>query len=377
MRWGRSAAGSPRTWLLALVFVALIDTAITRTALLWAPAYYENDLGLHVVQLGQTFKVARRLFVSPSPAGEERIVILGDSRIWFGAPAAVLERELERQAPGRGIQVEQFAIFGARIGDFEALARHLGRLDPALVVLALDGIELLPFADGGYGNWPQRTFDTGWGDNPLAAGGWQARLDRWARTVSPLYRYRLFARAALVDRVAPQPPAADLPERFESTLAVQQVLHPRRAETIDAAYQAWRAQPALASYVTYLQSKFPQPLPIDRTVPPGTTIAPDSPALAGLGHLLSELRAVAPVLIVLLPENPILDQDVAGLYHEPGFSDVVAQRIAAVAAAHDVPVADGRRWLPAEAFFDFLHPFPDVSGLQRPLATEILHVLGS
>lgn len=377
MRWSRSAAGSPITWLLALAFVALIDTAITRTSLLWAPVYYENDLGLHLVQLGQTFKVARRLFASPPPPGTERVVILGDSRIWFGAQKAILERELERQAPGRAVEVEQFAIFGARIGDFEALARHLGRLDPALVVLALDGIELLPFADGGYGNWPQRTFDTGWGDNPLAAGGWQQRLDRWARTVSPLYRYRLFARAALVDRVAPKPPIPDLPERFDSTLAVQQFLHRQRAEVIDAAYGSWRARPTLANYVAYLQSKFPKPLPIDRTVPSGTTVAADSPALAGLGRLLDELRDVAPVLIVLLPENPILDQDAAGAYHEPGFSDLAAERIRAVAAARGVAVADGRRWLPAEAFFDFLHPFPDVSGLQRPLATEILHVLGS
>ncbi|MBX3025604.1 hypothetical protein KF840_11925 [bacterium] len=376
MGWRRAAAGSPITWLLALAFLGVIELALRSTDLLWRPTASENDLGLFVAQVAQSYQVARRLYgPPPAPAGE-RVVILGDSRIWFGAQAAYVERELRRQAPGRDVRVEQLAIFGARIGDLAALGRQLARLRPSLIVIAVDGIELLPYANGGYGQWPQRIFDTGAARGSLAPGGWQEQMDRWARTVSWLYRFRLFGRMLLTDRLLDRPATPPLPDHFESTADVHRFLHGDRAPAIEAAYQAWRAAPTLDHFVAYLRSKDPL-RPIDRTVPRGTALAADSPALRGLGELLDELTAVAPVIVLLGPENPLLDADAAGRYHEPGFSDAAAARIAAVAAAHGARVVDGRRWLPADAFFDFLHPFPDVSGLQGPLATEILHGLGS
>lgn len=375
MGWRRAAAGSPITWVLALLLLVGLELVLRYTNVLWRPTASENDLGIFTVQVTQTYKVARRLFGPPPPPAAERVVILGDSRIWFGAQAAYVERELQRQAPGRDVRVEQLAIFGARIGDLAAVGRQVSRLDPDLVVIALDGIELLPYPNGGYGQWPQRIFDSGPAPAGLAADGWQERLDRWARGASWLYRYRLFARLLLTDRLLGKPTQPPLPEHLDSTLAVHRFMHGARGDAIERAYASWRAAPTLDNFVVYLSRK--NPGPIDRVVPRGAAIGADSPALRGLAELLQVLTPSTRVVILLTPENPLLDADVQGRYHEPGFSDAVAARVAAVAAPYHVPVVDGRRWLPPEAFFDFLHPFPDVSGLQRPLAAEILHALDS
>lgn len=375
MGWRRAAAGSPITWLLALGLLAGLELVLRYTGVLWRSTASENDLGIFAVQVTQTYKVARRLFGPSAPPARERVVILGDSRIWFGAQEAYVERELQRQAPGRDVQVEQLAIFGSRIGDLAAVGRQVSRLHPNLVVIALDGIELLPYPNGGYGQWPERIFDVGPAQGAMAPRGWQEQLDRWARSASWLYRYRLFARLLLSDRLFDRPVLPPLPDHFDSTLAVHQFMHGARGDAIERAYASWRAAPTLDNYVAYLRSK--NPGPVERIVPAGAAIGADSPALRGLAELLQALTPTTSVVILLMPENPLLDADAAGRYHQPGFSDAVAARIAAVAAPYDVPVIDGRRWLPAAAFFDFLHPFPDVSGLQRPLAAEILRALDS
>ena len=75
--------------------------------------------------------------------------------------------------------------------------------------------------------------------------------------------------------------------------------------------------------------------------------------------------------MLLMPENPLLDGDVAGEYHVAGFSAAAADVIRTLAARHHFILVDGRRWLPAEAFLDLDHVLPELSGFQRPLAAEI------
>ena len=48
-----------------------------------------------------------------------------------------------------------------------------------------------------------------------------------------------------------------------------------------------------------------------------------------------------------------------------------------LAARHVLRVVDGRRWMTAESFMDFVHLFPDVSGFQVPLAQEIVRAANS
>jgi hypothetical protein len=40
-------------------------------------------------------------------------------------------------------------------------------------------------------------------------------------------------------------------------------------------------------------------------------------------------------------------------------------------------VTDGRRWLPAGAFNDFAHPFPELGGFHTRLAEDVADALAS
>jgi hypothetical protein len=73
-----------------------------------------------------------------------------------------------------------------------------------------------------------------------------------------------------------------------------------------------------------------------------------------------------------MPENPLLDADVDGRYHARGLSERARAVVEEVAARHGVAVVDGRRWMPADAFFDLVHLFPDVGGFER-LLTDVIH----
>ena len=104
----------------------------------------------------------------------------------------------------------------------------------------------------------------------------------------------------------------------------------------------------------------------------------DEPSLAVLDTLLAQLaRGSRRSLVLLMPETPLLELDTAGRFHRPGFSDAAASLIRDIAGRHDLTVVDARHWMPAEAFIDFDHLMPDLSGFQQPLAREIVRAIGS
>jgi hypothetical protein len=82
-------------------------------------------------------------------------------------------------------------------------------------------------------------------------------------------------------------------------------------------------------------------------------------------------------IVLLMPENPLLDEDVGREYHRPEASQDGARRIRALAKRYAVPLVDGRDWMPAESFLDLDHVMPDIGGLERRLAPEIWRALGS
>ena len=373
MSTNRGAAGSPLTWGLALLFLVPIDVAITRTPLLWGPTSYENTHDLRLVQLAETYKTARKLYAPERPA-RVRVALLGDSRLWFAAHEPYVERQLRRRAPELDVRVDTLAVFGALIGDMEVISRHLDRQAPSVVVLAIGGQELVPTADGELQHWPARLLSVGWRDGPLPPASQAERLDRWLRTVWPLYRFHEFARAALADRIFPGTPAGrPLPDHFSSSREVFDYFRTAQAPEVEAAYRAWREHPSLPAFLDYVLVGHPL-LPWRPRV--AGDARPDARALEVLDALLGRLRRQrTATFVLLLPENPLLDLDTAGEYHSPGFSDRVADAVRAVAARQGIRVVDGRRWMPAEAFYDLLHLMPDLSGFQEPLAEEILRAL--
>jgi len=374
----RNVAGAAITWGLAAVFLVLITAVITRTPLLWAPTTFEHTSDMTRIVFAQTYQAARRIY-APATAPPIRVALLGNSRIWLPAQEAYLRRELDRVAPDLDVRLDNLAIFGARVGDVEVLSRHLAHLDPTLVILALGGTDLVSRPAVPLHNLPARLLRIGWEDGPIAPSGAGERVDRWARTAWRLYRFREFARAAIDDRVWPQEPARPFPERFETTQDLFEHMRGGRGAEIEGAYRAWRADPTMERFVDYLKVGSGGYLElIQGHVREGMKPTPGSPAVRMLDALLGRLsRGPWRTIVLLMPENPLLEADRDGLYHSPGFSDEAAATIREAADRYGLAVIDARRWMPAEAFIDFDHLMPDLSGFQVPLVREIVNAVGS
>jgi hypothetical protein len=369
------AAAAPLTWLLAVAFLALIDGAVTRTGLLWGKTDTWFRSSIERVYIWQTYDVARKIYQPLRPAAV-RIAILGNSRVWFAARDAYVERALHRLAPDLDARVDNLAIFGARVGDQEVISRHLDRLRPSLVVLAISGADLVPTTWGELLNPTGELLDIGWRDGPIPPTSPAARVDRWVRTVWPLYRFRRFVRARIEDRLFPTPSDSEFPDHFASAMEYFAFANgPQRGATEDAAFERWQRAPTLNGFVTYLGGHAGR-FGFSEPVPPPESLTLESPGVVVLDRLLERLAGEPwPSFVLLMPENPLLDDDVDGRYHRPGFSERAAELIGQIAARHHIPVVDGRRWMPADRFVDFVHVFPDISGFQDPLASEILHAL--
>jgi hypothetical protein len=76
-----------------------------------------------------------------------------------------------------------------------------------------------------------------------------------------------------------------------------------------------------------------------------------------------------------MPENPILEEDVAGEFHRIGLADEAADLATEVAQEYGIPVVDARDWLLADRFLDFDHPIFQLEELEDGLAKEIVNVV--
>jgi hypothetical protein len=319
----------------------------------------------------QTYEALQKV-EHPRRNAAVRVALLGNSRLWFGAPDWVVERELQSLRPGLDIRVDNLAFFGARIGDLEMVSRNLARSDPQLVVIALGGSELVPTAWSTLINSTGRSFDVGWAEGPLPST-WRERAGRWLGTAFPLLRMRIFARGAIGHRLSPAPPPQVLPESFASAADIFAFLYGPLGAQITERYSEWVESGRLEDFEYYLkvgQRLRSEPLPALEA------LDAQGPGAAALGALLARLGAEGRrVVVLLMPDNPVLEQDLAGRFSQAGFRDRAAQVIGEVAARERARVVDGAGWLGPEDFLDFHHPLPDVGGLQRPLAQEILREL--
>lgn len=375
MRRPAAAAAAPSTWLLTVLFVAGLGWLLTATPLIWGKTDLWTKGRLGWLAFWQTYDVVRKI-ERPRPAAGARVVLLGNSLIWFPANDRLVEEALARLAPGRDIRVDNLAVFGMRIGDLEIVSRYLPRLRPTLVILALQGPELVETSWGKLRNPTGDLLDVGWRDGPLPPGGMVDRAARWARTAWPLFRLRQFAREAILDRLQPNRDDVAFPVHFASTRDFFDFLHGPAGPQVEATYDAWRQQPTLERFVAYL-TLTTRLFGLAEPLPDPSALTADSPGAHVLDRLVQRLAAGPwKSIVLLMPENPLLADDRAGAYHNPVFSTRSAELIRAAAARYGVEVVDGRRWLPPQAFVDFNHVFPDLGGFQTPLAKEILDALG-
>jgi hypothetical protein len=376
MTRGSAAAGSPLTWLLSVLLIALFGAAITHSAWLWdkQTLWVRGDLG--ATAFWQTYAATRALY-RPSRAAAVRVALLGNSRLWLPARGELVEAELHRLAPERDARVDDLAFFGAKVGDFEAVSRHIDHLQPTLVVIGLSGSDLVSTNWGGLINPTGELFETGGRDPDLPAVGAAARVEQWVKAIWPLYRWRLYVRERLKDALSPDPRAEQAPTAFATPRAYFDFIHGARGAVVEAAYEAWRADPTLDNYVAYLTMSAPVER-LNEILPDPATLRADSPGAGVLDRMLARLAAAGvPTVILLLPENPMLERDTDNRFHRPGFAEHAADIVRAVAERHGVRVVDGRAWMPAPLFADFNHVLPGVSRLHTRLAEEILRALGS
>ncbi len=368
-------AGSLVTWGLAFLLLCLIDAAITRTDVLWGPTAFENSGG---IRLGfpQTYQVSRKIY-APERDADVRVALLGNSRVVLAVREHRLERALSGIRPEMDVVVSNLGIFGSFMGETEMLARHLDPLDPSVVVLAIGAPDLIRQPIHPEGEGPMDLLRIGWRDGPVAAGSFRERVDRWMRTVWPLYRFREFTREAILDRVLGRPDPGPPPQDFTTRAALFAQLYGERAEAVQAAFRVWERDGGLHAYASYLEVAAPGHLARGRdrarSLEPLTR---ETPAVVVFDVLLSKLaRAGRPTFVLLMPENPILAEDTAGVFHRRGLADEGARLAKQLASVHAIPVVDARKWLSADRFLDFDHPIFQLEDLEQPLAQEIVNVL--
>jgi hypothetical protein len=377
------ASASWATWALAACFIVVVDAAVTQTRVLWGETRFEHTRDITRVAFAQTYQAARAIYAPPAPAP---VTLLGNSRIWLGAPAPLVAPALAARRAGAP-PAANLGIFGAGLGDVETLARHLPHLEPSLVVLTLGTSDLLGTPSTPLAGVPARLLRIGWSAAPLEDAGATGRFDRWLRSLWPLWRFREFAREALHDRVFAGMRAGDDAEgaaswvtarefRFASPRDFFETVYAERGAAIEAAHRRWRDAGTLDTFVAYVDALNPQHLALVRQrVRESTGGDGGRLGVRLLDATLARLAAIGPALVVVMPENPILAEDTAHDYHRAGYSDEATATIEAAARAHGVAVVDARAWLPPEAFLDFDHPMPDLSGFHDRLAAEIVRVL--
>ncbi|MBW2274051.1 MAG: hypothetical protein JRG96_12320 [Deltaproteobacteria bacterium] len=365
------------TWALALLFLVAIDAALTRTSLLWGPTAFENSGGLRTV-FPQTYQVLRKIY-SPERDAETRVALLGNSRLALSAKERGVERALTQAAPERDVAVSNLAIFGSYIGDTAVLARHLGAMEPDLVVLSVGAVDLLRPALNPDAEGPTSLLEIGWREGPVPAAGWGDLVDRWARTASRLYRFREFVREAVLDRVLARPDPGPPPSEFDDTLGLFRHMYGERGDAIEAARNVFLAEPDLAGFARYVETVGPEHLQRQKDRARLThSLDESSPSVVVLEMLLEELTSSGfRVVVLLMPEQPLLALDARGEYHRPGMAEQGASLVYRSAGRFGVPVIDARRWMPAECFLDFDHPIFELEHFEEPLAREILSALES
>lgn len=371
-----NAAARPATWLLAALFVFLIDLGVTRTPFLWGKTHLWTGEGIGALAFWQTYDVARKIY-RPRPRAAARIALIGNSKMWFPAHEPYVERELRRVAPDLDARVDDLSFFGARVGDMEIVSRLVGRLDPTIVVVGLGGSEIVPSTWGELVNRTGRLLEIGWADGPLPESPTQ-HVDRWLKTAWPLYRFRAYARYVIRDRLFPSADDRSFPDHFASSAEFFQFIHGTvRGLKYDAAYRRFQSEPTLQTFLDYLHLRYGNAPVLNEPLPDPALLQPDGLGVRALDAMLERLAGLrAHAVVLLMPENPLLAADREGLYHRPGFSDRAAEIIRDVAARHGVTVIDGRRWMPAESFVDLVHLMPDLSGFQKPLVKVILKESG-
>jgi len=156
-------------------------------------------------------------------------------------------------------------------------------------------------------------------------------------------------------------------------------LYAERAQSVWDAHTRFLESQTLDDFTAFVNAIGPEHLKRQKErVRTALPIDADSAAIVTLDWFLAELAASdRKVVMLLMPENPVLAQDGKKELHRPGRLAYAAKLATDLAARHGIPVIDARAWLPASAFLDFHHPIFEPERFERLMAEEILNALDS
>lgn len=348
-------------WMKVGLVLAALDLVLFQGGLFWpltASLQVPAATGWQVA-----YQVAR--VIETATPGPGTALIVGSSVVALG----VVEPLANRTAAARGVpaRVTKLSSFGASATDAALLAWSGRGLQPWLVIY---GAALRDFGrELARDDSPTARvfYDASLTLPTLPREGAEDVVAAWVKRGWKLYRYRLFARAAVetaarqgLGRLAfvtralatgpPAPPG--LPPESRRWFGSGAGMTPERY----ALWQRWRATRRFDDYVAYLNARH-----IDlRTALSGYTAAnldlDGNPHVDSLRWMLATLpRLGARVVVVSFPENPVFREPEARAYVDPALSDAYASVLAREAGAAGARFVDLRDLLVADDFHDVLH----------------------
>jgi hypothetical protein len=356
--------------LVAGALVVLVDVALHRFDLLSPLVPDTLPKTFFAAVNSQLTDVVRTLRSSPPP--HPSIALLGNSQMDLGVrPLPELRADLARAGAAKETSLVPLFVYASAITDAEVVARDLDGIAADLVVLGVGAPDVGASLEHARSTPVVRTLDVGFFAGPVPPADLEARLDRWVRTVWLAYRYRTLFADLLFPGEGAQVPRAfyDQPNSKDEFFAAFR--GPERAREIAAlrpGFERGDDWGAAAAYVEALQG----PAYLAGLRERWRSLEPAPVQLEALRALAGHVqRAGSRLVIVLVPENPVLELDPEVGREVRARSDAAAAAVEELAGDLGVTVIDLRRGFEPAGFLDLNHLFFQHGGMGPRLAREL------
>ncbi|HZR82427.1 MAG TPA: hypothetical protein VFD92_15140 [Candidatus Binatia bacterium] len=356
--------------LVAVAVLVLVDLAIRRFDV-FSPLVADTvPATLFAAVNAQVTDVVRAL---RAPARDGfTVVLLGNSQMDLGSrPLPMLRDALVAAGAPPDTRIVPLFVYASTITDAEVIARSLAPLHPAVVVLGVSAPDLATAPENARRTPVLRILETGSTDGALPAVDLEERLDRWVRSVWQLYRYRALFSDLLFPVSGKRSPRGFSDEPHSEEEVFVEFSGPERGREIAAlrpGFESGDDYGAAARYVDALQG----PGYLRGLRERWRTASPEAVQLAALRGFARRVReAGARPVVVLMPENPLLERDPDVGRVVRARSDAAADALESEAAAVGIAVVDLRRGFPTRAFLDMNHLFFQHGGMAPRLASEL------
>lgn len=359
-----------RGLLAAALLLTLLEIAIRRFDLFTPLVPDTLPQTLFAAVNSQVIDVVRAL--RPGAEKARPIVLLGNSQMDLGSrPLPLLRDELVRAGAPADTRVLPLFVYASTLTDAEVITRSIDALHPRLVLLGVSAPDVATSPERARGTPVARILDVGVADGLLPPADLEARLDRWVRTASELYRYRTLFSDLLLPTSGPRVPRSfgDQPHSKQEFLdAFAGGERARQLAALRPGFERGEDWDAVARYVDALQG----PAYLLGLRDRWRSLAVEPIQLAAIERFAANVRAAgAQPVIVLVPENPLLERDPEIGSEVRHRSDEAAAALEHSATLAGVETIDLRRGFEPAGFLDLNHLFYQHGGLAPRLADEL------